>query len=240
LWALGLAALSEDNPAGVHALLGPLVDQVSRMGAGDPVLMMFVPDEVEALIALGELDLAETYLDPFERLAAAHDRRWAMATSARCRGALEAARGARPQALAAFDQALELHRDAEMPFEEARTRLLAGQALRRFKQRGRAAELLSGALAEFERAGAPLWAARARSGLVRTGRRAEDAALTETERRVAELAAAGLSNREVAAQVSVSVKTVESNLTRVYRKLGVRSRVGLSNALRAESEPGSS
>ena len=241
LWALGLTELSEGNAAGVHALLGPLVDQVSRMGAGDPVLQMFVPDEVEALIALGDLEQAEAYLAPFERLAAVHDRLWAEAVAARCRGALEAARGSRAQTFAAFDRALAAHARAGMPFELARTQLAAGQAFRRFKQRGRAADLLTAAVAGFEQIGAPLWAARARAELARTGRTSGDAhGLTPTERYLAELAASGLSNREVAAHASVSVKTVEANLSRVYRKLGVRSRVSLAGALRDDPEqPGS-
>jgi DNA-binding CsgD family transcriptional regulator len=234
MWALGLAELSEGNPAGVHALLGPLVEQVARMGAGDPVLRMFVPDEVEALIALGDLDQAEAHLEPFERSAGEHDRRWAIAVAARCRGALEAARGARPEALAAFERALAAHDLAGMPFERARTLLLAGEAHRRFKQRAKARALLEEALSAFELMGAPLWSARVRAALARVGRPGPGGhTLTETERLLAELAASGLSNHEVAERAFVSVKTVESNLTRVYRKLGVRSRVGLANALRA-------
>jgi DNA-binding NarL/FixJ family response regulator len=121
-----------------------------------------------------------------------------------------------------------------MPFERARTLLLAGQAYRRQKQRGRARDALSEALATFERLGASLWAARTRAELARLGRRAPDRdELTDTERCVAEFAASGLSNREVAERAFVSVKTVEANLTRAYRKLGVHSRVGLSHALRA-------
>ena len=237
LWALGLAELSESNPAAVHSALGPVAEQVSRMGAGDPVLLMFLPDEIEALVALGELDQAEALLAPFERLAADHERLWATAVAARCRGMIESARGSKTAGLAAFDRALAAHAGAGMPFERARSLFAAGQALRRFKQRGRAAELLTAALAEFEAAGAPKWAARAQAELARTGRHSADASgLTETERRLAELAAAGLSNREIAARASVSVKTVEANLTRTYRKLGVRSRVGLAGALSATAE----
>ncbi len=233
MWALGLAELSAENPAGVDALLGPLVEQVARMGAGDPVLTMFLPDEVEALITLGELDRAEAYLEPFERLAGATDRQWAVAAAARCRGALEGARGARLEAFAAFERALEAHDRAGMPFERARTLLVAGEVHRRFKQRRKARALLEEAVSVFESVGAPLWSARARGALERVGRPgAAHDALTETERRLAELAASGLSNHEVAERAFVSVKTVESNLTRVYRKLGVRSRVGLANALR--------
>ena len=239
MWALGLAELSEGNPEGVHALLGPLVEQVARMGGGDPVLRMFLPDEVEALVALGELDRAEAYLEPFERSADEHGRQWAVAAAARCRGALAGALGARQEAEAAFARALAAHDRAGMPFERARTLLVAGEVQRRFKQRRQARELLEEARSTFERVGAPRWSERARSALARVGRPGSAAqALTETERLLAELAASGLSNHEVAERAFVSVKTVESNLTRVYRKLGVRSRVGLANALRgAAGEP---
>ncbi|HEX5251225.1 MAG TPA: AAA family ATPase [Gaiellales bacterium] len=241
LWALGLADLAEGNPAGVHGLLGPLAEQVVRMGPTDPVLRMFVPDEVEALVALGELDLAAEYLEPFERSAAGLDRAWAIAAAGRCRGALEAARGAQDESAAAFERALAAHDTVEMPLERARTQLLAGEAFRRFKQRGRARNMFEAALVAFEAAGAPAWADRARDGLARLGRPGGGGdTLTETERRLAELAASGLTNHEVAARAFVSVKTVEANLTRVYRKLGVRSRVGLANALRearGESPP---
>ena len=232
LWALGLADLADGNPAGVHGLLKPLAEQVVLMGPTDPVLRMFVPDEVEALVALGELELADEYLRPFEHSAAELDRAWAIGAAGRCRGALEAARGAQDDAAAAFERALAAHDTVDMPLERARTQLLAGEAFRRFRQRGRAKEMLEAALATFEAAGAPAWAARARDGLARLGRPgAGGDTLTETERRLAELAASGLTNHEVAARAFVSVKTVEANLTRVYRKLGVRSRVGLANAL---------
>lgn len=236
LWALGLAALSEQSPAAVDAVLGPLASQVAQMGGGDPVLTTFLPDEIEALIELGQLDRAEAYLEPFEARAQALDRAWALAASERCRGILHAARGERDLAFASFGRALAAHERTAMPFERARTLLLAGQACRRFKQRGQAREALEEALAVFEQVGAPLWAARARSELARVGHhRPLDDELTATERRVAELAASGLSNQEISERAFVSVKTVEGNLTRVYRKLGVRSRVELANALRVHT-----
>ncbi len=236
LWALGLAELSTGNPAAVDAVLGPLAGQVAQMGASDPVLMTFLPDEVEALIALGELDRAEAHLLPFEARAAELERAWAQAAAARCRGYLHAARGEPEQAMSAFERALAAHDGTAMPFERARTLLLAGQAHRRFKQRRRARDTLEEALDSFERLGAPLWAARAKGELARIGLpSSEDDELTETERRLAQLAASGLSNHEIAERAFVSVKTVEGNLTRAYRKLGVRSRVGLANALRPDS-----
>jgi DNA-binding CsgD family transcriptional regulator len=125
-----------------------------------------------------------------------------------------------------------------MPFERARTLLAHGRALRRRKQWSAAREALREALALFSEAGAPLWAQAARTELGRAGERTADpGALTATERRIAELAASGLSNQEVAERAFLTVKGVEANLTRAYRKLGIRSRGGLAGALRRDDEP---
>lgn len=237
LWALGFAALSAGQSGDTDALLAPLANQVAAMGAGDPVMASFIPDEVEALVALGEVDRAEEYLAPFERSSGELDRHWAIAVAARCRALLAAARGDAAGAVAATERALDAHDQVAMPFERARTLLIAGEICRRFKQRGKARELLEEALSTFEHLGTPLWAARARTELARIGSPGSSRdGLTETERRLAELAAAGLSNQEVAERAFVSVKTVEANLTRIYRKLGVKSRVGLANALHASDE----
>ena len=238
LWALGLTGMSEGSPSATDAVLRPLAEQVAAMGAGDPVLTVFLPDEIEALVALGDVEQAEGYLEPFEERARTLDRAWALAAAARCRGVLAAARGEHQLAFEEFDRALAEHDRGQMPFERARTLLLAGQAYRRYRQRARAREALTAALDAFEAAGAPHWSARARSELGRLGRAGSDGdELSETERRVAELAASGLTNQEVAQLAFLSVKTVEANLTRAYRKLGVRSRVGLANALHARDSP---
>ncbi len=240
LWALGLAELAVGNPARVDELLAPLADQVSSLGGGDPVLAMFLPDEIEALVALGELEKAERYLAPFEGKAAELDRPWARAAAARCRALLAAAHGDPQAAAVAFERALSEHARTQNPFERARTLLLQGQVQRRHKQRGQARRTLAQALELFERIGAPPWADRTRGELARVGRpTASRDRLTDTELRLAELAASGLSNSEVANRAFVSVKTVEANLTRVYRKLGVRSRASLADALRthASSNP---
>jgi len=135
------------------------------------------------------------------------------------------------EALAALDR-------VEMPFERARTLLALGRALRRRKQWSAAREALREALALFARTGAPLWAKAARTEVARAGERSGEAGeLTATERRIAELAASGLSNQEVAERAFLTVKGVEANLTRAYRKLGIRSRGGLAGALRRDDEP---
>jgi DNA-binding CsgD family transcriptional regulator len=230
-WALGLAEMADGRADHAQAVLGPLADQLAAMGTGDPGLGMVLPVEVESLIGLGQLDAAERRLGAFGHLAREHRRDWAIAAAARCEGALEAARGRQAEAFWAFERALAAHEEARMPFERARTLMLAGQAHRRFKQRGIASELLDEARDVFAQLGAEPWAARARDELARIGRRSPSRdELTAGERQVAELVASGLSNREVAERAFLSIKTVEATLTRVYRKLGVRSRVELARA----------
>jgi DNA-binding CsgD family transcriptional regulator len=237
LWALGFLELSLGDPAAAHAALGPLADTLTAMGFGDPVLGIFLPDEIEALVSLGELDSAEKLVEPIQQRGRELDRPWARAVAARSRGLIAAARGDLVAALASIDQALAQLDRIDLPFERARTLLVLGQLRRRGKQRAQAREALTGALALFEELGAPLWADKARAELARVGRGAADSdELTATERRLAELVAAGLTNREVAERAFVTVKTVEANLTRVYRKLGVRSRTALARALPAQPD----
>ena len=120
----------------------------------------------------------------------------------------------------------------ELPFDLARNRLVQGSLQRRLKQKRAAAASLGEAGAIFERLGAPAWARRAHDELSRVGlRRVDPHELTETERRIAVLAASGLTNREVAQAAFVTPKTVEANLVRVYRKLGIRSRAQLGAAM---------
>ena len=118
------------------------------------------------------------------------------------------------------------------PFERGRTLLCLGSASRQAKQKGAARETLEQALAIFEELGARLWADKARAELKRiSGRRPTSDGLTETEERVAKLAADGRSNKEIAAELFMSVHTVEAHLSSVYRKLGVRSRGTLAYRL---------
>jgi DNA-binding NarL/FixJ family response regulator len=105
-----------------------------------------------------------------------------------------------------------------------------GTLLRCSKKRAAARRAIEEAIAGFTAIGTPLWAEPARSELERLGLR-PSATLTETESRIARLAASGATNREIASRLFVSVKTVEANLSRCYRKLGVRSRVQLARRL---------
>jgi DNA-binding NarL/FixJ family response regulator len=129
------------------------------------------------------------------------------------------------------------HERCPMPFEQARTLLAQGQVLRRLKRKRQARTSLEQARTIFTRLGAEPWVTRAESELRRVAVRRSPSELTATELLIAELAAAGLSNPEIARQVFVSRKTVESNLARVYRKLGISSRVQLERALGGENAP---
>jgi DNA-binding CsgD family transcriptional regulator len=228
LTILGFVALSAGDPAEVDRTLRPLVALAEELGIAEPMTAPFLPDEVEALVALGELDRAEALLEPFHRRAVELDRTWALATALRCRGLIAAARGDLDASLRALDEAVVLAEQVEMPLEVGRTLLVLGQVRRRKREKRAAATVLGRAVEIFEGIGARLWAERARAELERCGlRRAERDELTPTERRVAELAAAGSTNREIADAIFVSPKTVEANLSRVYRKLDIRSRAEL-------------
>jgi ATP/maltotriose-dependent transcriptional regulator MalT len=185
-------------------------------------------DCIEALIGIGDLERAETYLRQFEEIAARSNRA-ARAGAARCSGLLSAARGDTATAIAELERALRADDPPMYPLEHARTLLALGAVRRHALQRRAARETLEQALAAFQALGAAPWARRTRDELTRiSGRRATREELTEAERRVAALAAHGLRNREIAAELYLSVGTVEAHLSRVYRKLGLRSRAELA------------
>jgi DNA-binding CsgD family transcriptional regulator len=226
---LGLLELSLGRPdAAMEHLEGsPAVRR--RHAINEPGGASFVPDCIEALIATGRLDEATEELEIWERTGHELDRARLLATAARCRGLLAAARSDLEGALASFDVALTEHGRFECPHERARTQLAYAAVLRRAGRRRDARAQLDEALVTFEELGEPLWAERARAEAQRLGGRApSDGALTTGERRVAELVAQGRSNREVASALFITVRTVEANLTRVYAKLGIRSRAELA------------
>jgi DNA-binding CsgD family transcriptional regulator len=202
----------------------------------EPAQRLELGDLLEALIATEELDEAESVLATWEPRAAAVDRAWALAVLARCRALLLAARGDLQGALTRFEEALAEHARSTAPFQHARTLLALGRTQRRAKKRGMARATLEGALAAFERLGAPLWAEQARAELARIGGRTPSRdELTEAESRIATLVADGRTNREVAAALFLTVHSVETALTRIYRKLGVRSRAELARQYAANT-----
>ena len=190
------------------------------------------------MIALGDLDRAEGLLERLEGWGRATGRVWTLATAARCRALLLAAQGDTQGAIQVLEAAIGYHEHLAMPFELGRTLLVTGQVQRRAKRKLAAKQRLEQALGIFESLPAPLWAQRARSELSRIGLRPPASlALTATEERVAALAASGHTNRQVAQALFLSPRTVEANLARVYRKLGLSSRAELGAAM-ARKEPG--
>jgi DNA-binding CsgD family transcriptional regulator len=229
---LGSLSLTLGDAAGAADRLVPLCDELP--GVGYRLATQFLlPDAAEAAIGAGRPGEARALLGRAGSVA--RDPVFG-ALVARGQGILAAAEGRPGDAVAELSRALELHDAVDpMPVEQARTQLMLGGVQRRLKQRRAARETLTAARDAFETAGAPLWAARARAELARVSGRAPAAGgLTETERRVAELIAAGLTNREVAAELFVTVRAVESTLTKLYAKLGVRSRTQLAGRLRED------
>jgi DNA-binding CsgD family transcriptional regulator len=223
---LGFLEVSLGRYAEALTVLDELISRFPTTPTGTEIISaIFIPDAVEAMVGLDRLDDTEPMIAALEWNGARLDRPWMLAVGARCRAMVLAARGDLQAAETMLRRAMVEHDRLPMPFERARTQLLLGQVLRRRTQKQAAAEEVARALAAFERIGTPLWAARARAELDRIQpSSADDLGLTAGEQRVVERAAAGLSNREIAATLFVSVKTVETNLTNAYRKLGIRSR----------------
>jgi DNA-binding NarL/FixJ family response regulator len=193
------------------------------------------PDAVEALTAVGRVGEAVQLADVLERNGRRLNRAWMLAVAARCRSMVLAAGGDIDAALAAAHRAMAEHDRLSMPFERARTQLFLGQLTHRHRTDDPAAALCA-ALTTFESLGTPQWAARARAELTRTetARRAPGG-LSTAEQRVAELTASGMTNRDVAAALYISPKTVEATLARVYRKLGIKSRAELGRRIAADT-----
>ena len=232
-----LATSRGDYPAAL-TILRPLLDGFDPPRDLEIEGAEHLPDAIEALTALGHLDQADILATALATHGAARDRPWMMAMGARGRGHVLAARGDLANALHAVEQALEHHQRLPMPFELARTKLLLGQLQRRRRQRRPAHDTLTAALTAFDQLGAPVWAARTRAELARLrAPRGDGNQLTAAERRAADLAARGLSNRQIAAELFLAEKTIESTLTVVYRKFGIRSRAALSNALAQRAGP---
>jgi len=236
--ALGFAELTASHLEQAEASLSRAVDLSDRIGLAEPAAWRFHANHIEMVIGLGDLDRAERLLGRFEGQGRATGRAWTLATAARCRGLLLAARGDPDGAVQALEEALRYHQDLAMPFELARTLLVMGQVQRRAKRKRAAKEHLDRALEIFESLPSPPWAGRARAELSRLGLRPPaPLALTATEERVAALAAAGHTNRQVAQALFLSPKTVEANLARIYRKLGISSRAELGAAMASTPPP---
>jgi DNA-binding CsgD family transcriptional regulator len=229
---LALLELSLGDAKAAAAQFEDIARVVRDAGFGDPDLLSFVPDQVEALIATGELDEAGAALTAYESQARQLDLKVALACARRCRGELAAARGDLDAAVETLAQARNVVAELGQPFELGRTLLAEGTVLRRARHVADARATLAEAVAIFDQLGAALWTRRARRELARIGGRpSQGRELTATEQQIAELVATGKSNQEVARMLHISPKTVEWNLSKVYKKLDVASRTELAARL---------
>jgi DNA-binding CsgD family transcriptional regulator len=232
--SLGFLELSLGDHRAAADTLAPAVEGWSALPTStELVTAPFLPDAAEALVGIGRLDEAERLVDALEGNGRRLDRPWMLAIGARCRALLLAARGDMAGAVAAGERALAEHPRLSMPLELARSQLVVGRLQHRRRQYDAATDTISTALSAFERIGAQLWVRQARAELDALTDRQTAAGLAESERRFADLAAQGMTNREIAAALFVSEKTVEANLSRVYRRLGIRSRGELARVLNA-------
>jgi DNA-binding CsgD family transcriptional regulator len=230
--ALGFLELTLGDAEAAHRWLEPAMSLLIASGTAE-LSHHVAQNEIEALVSLGELGAADEVIEYVEAKGKPLGQPWHGAIAARGRALVTAAQGDMDQACTHAEAAVGHHERLRQPFELGRTLLVRGKVERRAKHRAVARESLTRALELFDELGAPLWAEQASAELARIpGRSRASAELTETERGIAELVAEGLSNKEVAARLFVTVRTVEANLTKVYAKLGIRSRTELASRFR--------
>jgi len=234
--ALGLVALSAGDAATAHGYFASAHDMARGAGINEPTVGYFRWYDLDALIELGRFDEAQQLADKLGSRGTQLGRPLATALAHTALGSVRAAGQDHAAAFVELDTAMAAHAVLGWPFERARTQLAYGTVLRRAKQKGAARARLEDGLQVFRRLGAGYWAARTAAQLARIGGRAPAGdALSEGERRVAELAAEGLTNQQIADRLFLTTKTVAAHLTRTYVKLGVRSRTELAAKFRANS-----
>jgi DNA-binding CsgD family transcriptional regulator len=234
--ALGLVSLLDKDSADAVRHLAAVWDHTQREGVEDPGVFPVAPDLVEALVETEAVGRAHDVTVRLGELAREQEHPWALAGAQRSAAMVALAGGTHDeQAANDLEAAATSYRGLGLVFDEARTLLVLGRAQRRARKWGAARETLERAVGAFDAIGSTGWAGDAGSELARVGaRRASPGLLTETERRVAGLAVDGLSNKEIAKSLVVTVNTVEFHLRNTYAKLGIRSRVQLATRLLEE------
>ena len=207
-------------------------DQSRRAAGFSRSIAAHSADHVESLLEVGRVADARALLAEWESQARKLGHRWAIPEIFRCRGVVAIHDGDVTAGIGLLEQAVELHEEVGDPFGRARALLLLGRTRRRARQKRSAREAIEAALAGFEAIGAAGWAGRARAELGSIGGRTRADGLTPAEQRVAALVAEGRTNREVAAALFLGERTVETHLSHVYAKLGIRSRTELARTLR--------
>ena len=236
LGTLGVVALEAGD---LHAALdwfGESEATTVRLGWREAGKRWWVPDHVEALLALDRADDAERVLDAWETDARRLERAWVLAHVTRCRGLVAAARGNVSEAASLLENAVTQHETVDDSFGRARALLALGVVRRRQRQKRAARDAIEAALTGFGELGSATWIEKARAEVGRIGGRTRTEGLTAAERRVAALVAEGRTNREVAAALFLGERTVETHLSHVYAKLGVRSRAELARTFRPDEQ----
>ena len=236
LTTLGLVELWSGNPAAAVDCFRSAEEMTDAADGAEPTMQLWRAEQVEALLELGLVDDAVVRLDAWEATARRLDRAWALAHVTRCRGLVAAARGDVAAAVNLLAEAVEQHEAHGDPFGRARALLALGVTRRRARQKRPAREAIELARAGFEEIGAEGWAEEARRELGAIGGRTRSEGLTAAEQRVADLVAGGATNAEVASALFLAERTVASHLTRIYAKLGVRSRTELARKLGAAED----
>jgi DNA-binding CsgD family transcriptional regulator len=230
--ALGFLRLSADQEAAALDHLLPLLEEREGVSLHPYMVGRTLVNAIEALLGSGEPVQAKVLAERLEEHAGVMPVPSVIAAAARTRALVLAQGGDVAGARVAVGAALAAHARLREPLELARTYLAQGTIERRARQKAAARAALRQAEAIFAELGARLWLERTRRDLARTGlTHSHDRDLTPTELRVAQLAAAGSRNKEIAGALFVSVKSVEAHLSRVYAKLGIRSRVDLASRL---------
>jgi DNA-binding NarL/FixJ family response regulator len=227
---LGLVALSRGEPAVAATELAPALAIAAELGHRHPGYVPALPDAIEATALAGDLATCERLTSELHAQAAALGVPWVDAAADRARGLLALAAGD-DEAASALAAAASQYDRLGYRLDAARTVLLQGRALRRSGRRNDAAAVLADSRDRFAGMGASPWAAQAAAELERVAPGRPSGELTPTESRIANLVVRGRRNREIAGELFMSVATVEAHLTRIYRKLGVRSRTELSRTL---------
>jgi DNA-binding CsgD family transcriptional regulator len=241
LRARGTAALLTGEPARAAESLAAVWEHTTREGVDEPGVFPVAPDLVEALVELGEFGQARAVTSRLRTLAGRQQHPWGLVTAGRCGALIRlAAPPCDDEAAAELGEAADSYAELGLRFDRARVPLTLGRAERRLKRWAAARRSLELAAAAFDEIGSTGWSARARAEIGRIGARRPGRAgeLTPTERRVAELAAMGRSNKEIAQCLFVTINTVEGHLSRAYAKLGVRSRAQLAHRLGGQGASG--
>jgi DNA-binding CsgD family transcriptional regulator len=238
LRAQGIAALFAHEPERAAGTLTMVWEHTRREGVADPGAFPVAPDLVEALVWLGRTAEAEAVTCGLHDLAESQEHPWGLATASRCVAIIRLAAGYDEHAAAQLADAAASYGELGLGFDRARSLLWLGRQTRRARKRAAARRLLAAASSQFGRLGSDGWTGQARTELDLLGSRgAPPGALTAAEQRVVELAAGGLSNKQIARRLPVSVHTVEVHLTHAYAKLGIRCRAQIAGRLASRASP---